>query len=65
MCLVKYDINNVEIKKQRMLKTYEECNSYNVHSVRNVTLDHYSMIRLTVVINDKIASDTVILKRFR
>ena len=31
----------------------------------NKQLDHYSMITVTVVINDKIASDTVILKRFR
>ena len=34
MCLVKYDINNVEIKKQLILKTSEECNSYSIHSVR-------------------------------
>ena len=33
MCLVKYDINNVEIKKTQILKTSEECNSYSVHVV--------------------------------
>ena len=33
MCLVKYDINNVEIKKPRTLKTSEACNPYSVHSV--------------------------------
>ena len=38
MCFVKYDINNVEIKKPRTLKTSEECNSYSVHSV----LTHYT-----------------------
>ena len=34
MCLVKYDMNNVEIKKPRMLKPSEEFNTYSVHSVR-------------------------------
>ena len=37
MCLGKYDINNVEIKKPRTLKTYEEFNSYSEHSVRTHT----------------------------
>ena len=35
MCLVKYDIKNIEIKKPRIFKkTSEECNSHSVHSVR-------------------------------
>ena len=33
MCLVKYDISAVEIKKPRTLETYEEYNSYSVHSM--------------------------------
>ena len=33
MCLVTYDINNVEIKNPQILKTSDECNSYSVQSV--------------------------------
>ena len=38
LCFVKYDINILEIKKPRTLKTSEECNSYCVHSVHT----HYT-----------------------
>ena len=59
----------LKFKKTRTLETSEECNSYSVHSLRAhsyvITLQHYCMIRVTVVINDKVASDTAILIRFR
>ena len=34
MCLVKYDISTVKIKKPRSLETSEECNTYSIHSMR-------------------------------
>ena len=65
MCSAKYDINNVEIKKPRTLKLLRNVTHTVYIACVPMTLDHYSMMTLTVVINDEIASDTVILKRFR